>query len=81
MKEIEKAFEALEEKTERDQGCKYCTREKDIQIKFEGEEAGRAWMHNCSDGYGLFLEGEVITYIDIKYCPMCGKKLQEVDAE
>lgn len=70
------ALKVLKQQQERDQGCKYCTREKDIQIKFEGEEAGRAWMHNSSDGYGLFLEGEVITYIDVKYCPMCGRKLE-----
>jgi len=72
---IDLAITVLKQQQEREQGCDYCTRGKDIQIKFEGEEAGRAWIHNCSDGYGLFLEGEVITYIDVKYCPMCGRKL------
>lgn len=75
------AITALKQQQEREQGCEYCAREKVIQIKFEGDEAGRAWMHKCSDGYGLFLEGEIITYIEVEYCPMCGRDLRKVVAE
>ena len=69
---------ALQEQAERKKGCEYCNNEKDFEIYLVGEKVGIAYMHKCSDGWGLFLQmdrGDTY-YIDIANCPKCGRRLK-----
>jgi DNA-directed RNA polymerase subunit RPC12/RpoP len=69
---------ALQEQAERDKGCEYCNNEKVFGINFGGEKAGIAYLHKCSDGWGLFLEMDngSTYYTDVVNCPMCGRRLK-----
>jgi hypothetical protein len=57
------AIEALREKQARSQGCDYCLK---THPKHNGHS--HIWHGNMLDiGYGV--------YLDINYCPKCGRKL------
>lgn len=69
---------ALQEQAEREKGCGYCNNERAFEIYFSGEKAGIAYLHKCSDGWGLFLQmddGDTY-YTNVVNCPMCGKRLK-----
>ena len=66
LEEIELALAALREKQEREDGCEYC--------QSENGQGTDIWHGNqLSVGYGV--------YRAIKFCPMCGKSLEEVTNE
>lgn len=70
-------IKALQEQAEREKGCEYCNNERAFEIHFSGEKAGIAYLHKCSDGWGLFLQmddGDTY-YTNVVNCPMCGKRL------
>ena len=78
VKEI--ALQALQEKLEREKGCEYCNKEKNSDINVDGRRIGQAYLHECSNGYAMFLYlcGNTETYyVDAEYCPHCGRKLGE----
>lgn len=72
------AISALQEQAEREKWCEYCNNEKAFEINFGGEKAGIAYLHKCSDGWGLFLEMDngSTYYTDVVNCPMCGRRLK-----
>ena len=75
---LQAGIKALQEQTERENGCEYCNNEKAFEINFGGEKAGIAYLHKCSDGWGLFLEIDngSTYYTDVVNCPMCGRRLK-----
>jgi hypothetical protein len=63
MCSAETALDALREKQARSQGCDYCLK---THPKHNGHS--HIWHGNMLDiGYGV--------YLDINYCPKCGRKL------
>ncbi|QEY34632.1 hypothetical protein FL966_05950 [Caproiciproducens galactitolivorans] len=75
---LQAGIKALQKQAERDKGCEYCNNEKVFGINFGGEKAGIAYLHKCSDGWGLFLEMDngSTYYTDVVNCPMCGRRLK-----
>ena len=75
---LQAGIKALQEQAEREKGCGYCNNERAFEIYFSGEKAGIAYLHKCSDGWGLFLQmddGDTY-YTNVVNCPMCGKRLK-----
>ena len=72
MKENEKAFEALEEKTEREKGCDYCKLGKSIN----GERDVCIIKVNKKTLLLKYSDDFYSTDVEINYCPMCGRKLE-----
>lgn len=70
---------ALEDQAEREKGCLYCNHEMKFKINFDGQQAGIAYLHKCTDGWGLFLQigGGPVYYIDVGVCPKCGRDLRK----
>lgn len=70
---------ALEDQAEREKGCKWCNSGKQFEIYCEGKKTDKAWLHKCSDGWGLFLEidGIPTLYMNVNICPMCGRDLRK----
>jgi hypothetical protein len=67
------AYEALQEKAEREKGCDYCKNEKDFLEGFghnikliKGKMCGE--NQNCGNAFGF----------EINCCPNCGRKLGEL---
>ena len=77
-KQAELVIKTLQEKLEREKGCEYCNKEKNSDINVDGRRIGQAYLHECSNGYAMFLYlcGNTETYyVDAEYCPHCGRKL------
>ena len=60
--------------------CEFCEKGKTIQLHRK-ENLGmmcNPYIAQCSDGAGMFFENAEgdPAYIDISYCPMCGRKLK-----
>lgn len=58
--------------------CDYCSsKAKQIKMHHNGDrKITAAYILTASDGTALFLETMFdIHYIDIKFCPMCGRRL------
>ena len=58
------AIEALREKAEREQGCEWCCDE----VMFDGEDMELELQHPLKDEAMMVYP---------RYCPMCGRKLEE----
>lgn len=73
--ELEKIkIEALQEKAEREKGCEYCNESKDFDV---AGDSGANIIKERRVAYikTVWLYGDAL--IEIKYCPMCGRKLGE----
>lgn len=64
--------------------CKYCNNDTYYSNKFvkDSTERSEMYIRIGNDGYNMMidvpsnqLQDEVILDFDIKFCPMCGKKL------
>ena len=68
---------ALQEKAEREKGCEYCDFSSgDVGALFDGEDefflvTGDNEYFIATDGKGIFRETK------IKFCPMCGRRLED----
>ena len=76
--EPEEIQKMKQDQAEREKGCEYCNSEKSFGIYCDGEKVGIAYLHKCSDGWGLFLQmdGGGSYYLDAANCPHCGKRLK-----
>ena len=67
------------QKQERDKGCEYCEkpagRDLPRQDCANGDVGVREQIVNGS--IFTFLHGLAAGYVDIKYCPICGRRLEE----
>ncbi|HEX2925055.1 MAG TPA: hypothetical protein VHP38_02155 [Ruminiclostridium sp.] len=73
---IKMAIQALQEKQQREQGCEYCNEPSKLIDIFYGEvKVKNSYIHTCSDGAGIFLNGKTVFYMSIDFCPKCGRRL------
>ncbi len=63
--------------------CEYCTKEKDLaRIDLDDEDETFVHVYIIDDQLRLCTESEYFddeVIISAKYCPMCGRKLEEVN--
>lgn len=71
------AIEALREKAEREKGCEYCSQS---SKSIDNGEVGvsKAILYLCAKSKRIhFMDAKgKLAIFDIKYCPMCGKRLE-----
>lgn len=73
---IKTAIQALEEKRKHEKGCEYCNEpSKLMEICYEDAKVKDCYIHMCSDGAAIFLNGETTLYMSIDCCPKCGRRL------
>ncbi len=73
---IKTAIQALKEQQQREQGCEYCNEPSMLIDIFQCElKVKNCYIHMCSDGAGIFLNGETTLYMSIDCCPKCGRRL------
>ena len=68
---FKKAYEALQEKAEREKGCKYCNNHRPLLALYT-EYSIEVDDRELSVWQGLKCEGT----LKISFCPMCGRKLE-----
>ena len=60
--------------------CEYCQKLKRIELHRKENLlcSYKPFIAICEDGAGLFFENPIgdPAYIDINYCPICGRKLE-----
>jgi len=70
-------LEALREKAEREKGCEYCSQS---SKSIDNGEVGvsKAILYLCAKSKRIhFMDAKgKLAIFDIKYCPMCGKRLE-----
>jgi hypothetical protein len=75
MCSAETALTALREKAEREKGCKYCNSDMCFtcikQLDYYGDGS---FESKCADEADAI---RCVAYKPMKYCPMCGKRLEE----
>lgn len=73
---FELAIVALKEQEERSKGCEYCKEYKSIV-----EKDGSFISFDATLSKGIFLEActpDIVLEAKVPFCPMCGRRLEEV---
>ena len=79
------AIAALQEKQERERGCRHCLKSRFIHYSYSAENfveevfiknGCQMTITNCAVLGGTFRAGEDV-YFKINFCPICGRKLGE----
>lgn len=78
--EFKPAIEILEEKLEREQGCEYCDGKHHVISKYDVADIMKIYYNSPVKAWYLYLEDSDndlgVLNCEIKYCPMCGRRLQ-----
>ena len=75
------AIAALREQEERSKGCEYCTEYKELpeHCLNDGQDVGRIFDTCIQEtNQGWHIELPTNFDIGIRFCPMCGRRLEEV---
>lgn len=74
---IKLSIAALREKQERDKGCEHCLLGLEIAYNAKSKHINSKESYICLDGN--ILEADLYTEymaVEVRYCPMCGKRLE-----
>lgn len=76
------AVSALREQEEREKGCEYCTDSEYIfYIPSEIHDSMDDYAYISGDKLNVDIERSPYVSADIKFCPMCGRRLSKLQKE